>query len=130
MKQVINTGLPAVDAPLEWAVSADGIFYTAQIPIRAEGTFPNTEFSFNNLEEFRAGLVEQKHLLTRSIAEGLFSYGLGRHVEFSDQQALDAICAAADEQEDRLGDLIFEIIQHPAFRRADAPGNPSLNESH
>lgn len=98
-----------------------------QIPIRAEGTFPNTELSFNNLEEFRAGLVEQKHLLTRSIAEGLFSYGLGRHVEFSDQQALDVICAAADEQADRLGDLIFEIIQHPAFRRADAPGNPSLN---
>ena len=101
-----------------------------QIPIRAEGTFPNTELSFKNLEEFRAGLVEQKHLLTRSIVEGLFSYGLGRHVEFSDQQALDAICAAVDDKQERLGDLIFEIIKHPIFRRADTPGKPSLKESH
>ena len=57
MKQVINTGLPAVDAPLEWAVSADGIFYTAQIPIRADGsietgdTIAQARQTFNNLKQ-------------------------------------------------------------------------------
>ena len=57
MKQVINTGLPAVDAPLEWAVSADGIFYTAQIPIRADGsietgdTITQARQTFNNLKQ-------------------------------------------------------------------------------
>ena len=38
MKKVIKTHLPSEDAPLEWAVSADGIMYTAQIPIREDGT--------------------------------------------------------------------------------------------
>ena len=35
MKKVIKTHLPGEEAPIEWAVSADGILYTAQIPIRA-----------------------------------------------------------------------------------------------
>ncbi len=38
MKTAIETGLPRVNAPLEWAVSADGVFYTAQIPIKADGS--------------------------------------------------------------------------------------------
>ncbi|MEA2781258.1 MAG: 2-iminobutanoate/2-iminopropanoate deaminase [Rhodospirillaceae bacterium] len=38
MKNVIKTGLPGDNAPIEWAVSADGILYTAQIPIRADGS--------------------------------------------------------------------------------------------
>jgi 2-iminobutanoate/2-iminopropanoate deaminase len=39
MKQVVETGLPAVGAPIEWAVSADKILYTAHIPIRPDGSF-------------------------------------------------------------------------------------------
>src|SRR4029077_7336208 len=38
MKKVIKTHLPGEEAPIEWAVSADGILYTAQIPIRADGS--------------------------------------------------------------------------------------------
>lgn len=89
-----------------------------QIPIRAEGVFPNQK-PFSNLQEFRTGLMEEKRLLTRSIAEGLLSYGLGRHIEFADQQALDEICEAAGRNNDRVGDLIFAIVNHPLFRRAD-----------
>ncbi|MDG1070185.1 MAG: DUF1592 domain-containing protein [Akkermansiaceae bacterium] len=92
-----------------------------QVPIRAEGAFPNTEKSFKNLKEFRAGLIEQRHLLTRSITEGLLSYGLGRHIEFADQQAIDEICKTAAGNNDRICDLIFEIISHPTFRKADKP---------
>lgn len=33
----IATGLPQSKAPLEWAVSANGILFTAQIPIDASG---------------------------------------------------------------------------------------------
>ena len=39
MKQVVETGLPAVGAPIEWAVTADRILYTAHIPIRPDGSF-------------------------------------------------------------------------------------------
>ena len=55
MKQVINTGLPAVDAPLEWAVSADGIFYTAQIPIRADGSIETGDTIAQARQTFNMG---------------------------------------------------------------------------
>lgn len=88
------------------------------IPVRAQGVFPDrTEFT--NLEEFREGLLQQKHLLTRSIAEGLLSYALGRHLEYSDEQALDEICAITERNGGKLGDLIQTIARHEVFRRGD-----------
>ncbi|MDG2391647.1 MAG: DUF1592 domain-containing protein [Planctomycetaceae bacterium] len=92
-----------------------------RIPIRAEGEFPDQNQPFTNLEEFRSGLMKRKHFLTRSIAEGLLSYGLGRHIEFADQQAIDEICEAAIRNDERIGDLIFAIVSHPVFRRGDQP---------
>lgn len=38
MKRPVKTGLPKPSAPIEWATTADGTFYTAQIPIKADGT--------------------------------------------------------------------------------------------
>src|SRR5262245_46120892 len=38
MKTIVKTHLPGDDAPIEWAASADGILYTAQIPIREDGS--------------------------------------------------------------------------------------------
>ena len=37
MKRPVKTGLPIPGAPIEWATIADGVFYTAQIPIKADG---------------------------------------------------------------------------------------------
>jgi len=38
MRKPVKTHLPAVKAPLEWATTADGILYTAQIPNREDGS--------------------------------------------------------------------------------------------
>ena len=38
MRNAVKTHLPSEKAPIEWAVSADGILYTAQIPIREDGS--------------------------------------------------------------------------------------------
>lgn len=38
MRKPVKTHLPAVSAPLEWATTADGILYTAQIPNREDGS--------------------------------------------------------------------------------------------
>ena len=38
MKQSVKTGLPTPGAPIEWATLADGILYTAQIPLKSDGT--------------------------------------------------------------------------------------------
>jgi enamine deaminase RidA (YjgF/YER057c/UK114 family) len=38
MKRAVSTGLPTPGAPIEWATVADGILYTAQIPLKADGS--------------------------------------------------------------------------------------------
>jgi 2-iminobutanoate/2-iminopropanoate deaminase len=56
MKKVIKTHLPEEDAPLEWAVMADGVLYTAQIPIREDGSIETgdidaqADLTFSNLK--------------------------------------------------------------------------------
>src|SRR6185369_16805122 len=40
MKRAVKTGLPDIPGrPLEWATIADGVLYTTQLPIKADGTF-------------------------------------------------------------------------------------------
>jgi enamine deaminase RidA (YjgF/YER057c/UK114 family) len=38
MRQAVKTHLPSEKVPIEWATTADGILYTAQIPIREDGS--------------------------------------------------------------------------------------------
>lgn len=57
MKRAIDTGIPPVGAPFEWAVTASGMLYTAQIPIRADGTIETgdiraqTRLTLDNLKQ-------------------------------------------------------------------------------
>ncbi len=56
MKTVVKTHLPGEDAPIEWAVSANGVLYTAQIPIREDGSIETgsidaqADLTFSNLK--------------------------------------------------------------------------------
>jgi enamine deaminase RidA (YjgF/YER057c/UK114 family) len=56
MKSVVKTHLPGEGAPIEWAVTADSILYTAQIPIREDGSIETgdidaqTTLTFSNLK--------------------------------------------------------------------------------
>ena len=56
MKQVVKTHLPSDESPIEWATMADGILYTAQIPIREDGSIETgpieaqAELTFSNLK--------------------------------------------------------------------------------
>jgi enamine deaminase RidA (YjgF/YER057c/UK114 family) len=57
MRQAVKTHLPVEAAPIEWAVSADGILYTAQIPIRTDGSIETggiekqADLTFENLSK-------------------------------------------------------------------------------
>ena len=57
MREVVKTHLPGEDAPIEWAVTADGILYTAQIPIRTDGSIETgdiekqADLTFDNLKK-------------------------------------------------------------------------------
>lgn len=94
----------------------------SSVPVRAEGTFPNG-MKFRNIEQFKSALLNQKELVARSITEGMLSYALGRHLEFSDDQAIDEICQTSKQNNDRVGDLVYAIVSHPIFRRSDRSKN-------
>lgn len=60
MKKAIKTGLPEAGAPIEWAVNAEGVVYTALIPIRADGSVDTgpiegqARLTFENLRKVMA----------------------------------------------------------------------------
>jgi 2-iminobutanoate/2-iminopropanoate deaminase len=57
MKKAVDTGLKAPGAPIEWATVADNILYTAQIPMKPDGSFETgdiaaqTEQTLRNLKQ-------------------------------------------------------------------------------
>ena len=57
MKSAVPTGLKAANAPIEWATIADGIVYTAQIPMKTDGSIETgdigvqTELTLRNLKQ-------------------------------------------------------------------------------
>ena len=56
MRTPVKTHLPNEDAPIEWAVTADGVLYTAHVPLRADGSIETgpielqAELTFDNLK--------------------------------------------------------------------------------
>jgi enamine deaminase RidA (YjgF/YER057c/UK114 family) len=57
MKRAVKSGLPVPSAPIEWATIADGILYTAQIPLKADGSIETgdigaqTRLTLDNLRQ-------------------------------------------------------------------------------
>jgi enamine deaminase RidA (YjgF/YER057c/UK114 family) len=57
MKSAVATGLKAASSPIEWATVADGIVYTAQIPMKKDGSIETgdigvqTELTLRNLKQ-------------------------------------------------------------------------------
>ena len=57
MKQAVKSGLPVPGAPIEWATISDGILYTAQVPIKADGSIETgdigtqTRLTLDNLKK-------------------------------------------------------------------------------
>ena len=56
MKTVVTTHLPNEDSPIEWATVGDNVLYTAQIPIREDGSIESgsiesqADLTFSNLK--------------------------------------------------------------------------------
>ena len=57
MRTVVKTGLPEDDSPIEWAIRAENTVFTAQIPIRADGSietgspYQQAVLTFQNLKK-------------------------------------------------------------------------------
>lgn len=56
MKKVVKTHLSSEESPIEWAIIGDNVLYTAQIPIREDGTIETgaidaqADLTFSNLK--------------------------------------------------------------------------------
>ncbi len=71
---------------------------------------------FENLEEFRALLLEDPRKIARGFVEKLIVYSTGAPVTFSDRDELEAILDRSEASNYGLRTLLHETIQSPLFR--------------
>ena len=84
-------------------------------PIDPGGTFPDGEV-YQDYEGFKTLLMKHKDKLAKSLVEGIMSYGLGRNIEFSDQDEIDKLTKLLIEDQYRAKSLIHNLVQSPAFQ--------------
>jgi hypothetical protein len=86
------------------------------VPIRTGGILPGGG-EFKNVSELKALLLQNEDALAEELTESILSYALGRTVEFSDANDVEAILAKAKGGRYRLRDLIREVALSPLFRK-------------
>jgi hypothetical protein len=73
-------------------------------------------------QDLRAALLELPESLTRTFAENLMAYALGRRVMHYDQPAIREITREAEANDYRMSSFILGVVQSDAFsmKRTDA----------
>jgi hypothetical protein len=104
---VIGFGLENFDPVGRWR-DRDG-----KQPIDAKGALPNGEV-FDGPVELTSILSRRKAEFNRCLTEKLFTYALGRGVEWFDKRAVDEIVAKLGK-DDRFNTLILGIIDSAPF---------------
>ncbi|MEM7010709.1 MAG: DUF1592 domain-containing protein, partial [Verrucomicrobiota bacterium] len=84
-------------------------------PVDASGELPDGRV-FSGLDEFRQLLVADTDVFARAFVEKLANYSLRRPTTIDDHDDLDAIAAAAKENDYQLRDLIEAFVLSPLFR--------------
>ena len=79
------------------------------------GTLPGGK-AYEDFEQFKSLLMENKEQLARSLVEGSASYGLGRTVEFSDGDALTSLTRQLIKNDLRSRSLIHNLVQSSLFQ--------------
>lgn len=112
----LGFGLENYDAIGAWR-DLDGAF-----PIDASGVLPGGK-TFSGPKPLKAILLARKADFTRSFAEKMLTYALGRGVERHDRLAVDSIADAAAADGYKMSRLIVEIVKSDPFRkrRGQAP---------
>lgn len=71
---------------------------------------------FENVDQFKQLLLQDKDQLARALASKLLTYATGRAPQASDRSAVEAIVASIGEKEYGLRSLVHEIVQNGVFR--------------
>lgn len=85
------------------------------VPIDPAGTLPSGA-SFTTAAELKRVLLAEKEALAHEMVESLLCYALGRTIEFSDGDDVDAIVEQLRGENFRLRSMIRQIAHSPLFR--------------
>lgn len=99
------------------AVLVDGrrMPYHKGKPVDSSGVMENGK-QFDNIDEFKRLLLEEKQQLARAVTSKLLAYATGRAPQASDQKAVDAIVTEIAAKNYGLRTLIHEIVQSETFQ--------------
>ncbi|MCP4847771.1 MAG: DUF1592 domain-containing protein [Verrucomicrobiaceae bacterium] len=109
----IGYGLETFDAVGLWREEAK--IGKRMEEINQGGTLPGGK-AYENFEQFKSLLMENKEKLARSLVEGSASYGLGRTVEFSDGDDLDTLTRKLMSEGLPARSLIHNLVQSSLFQ--------------
>lgn len=111
---IIGFGLENFDPTGIWRDTE--IVGRKQVPIEPGGTLPDGA-AFANVQELKRLLLDQEEQLAKELIESIMAYGLGRTIEFSDQDDVDELLQKLKGNDYRVRSMIKEIALSPLFRR-------------
>lgn len=92
-------------------------------PIDTAGELVTGE-TFNNAHELSIILATKKRReFHTAVTEKLFTFAIGRGVEFYDAPTIDSIVDNLEENDGRLIDILFGVIESPAFQKRRGDGS-------
>ena len=109
----LGFGLENFDAIGAWRTEDGGA------PVDPSGELPDGR-RFAGPAELRQVLVGRRGEFRRCLSEKLFTYALGRGLEYYDACAVERIAAATEAEGDRFSALVAAIVTSPAFRQRES----------
>lgn len=85
------------------------------VPIETGGVLPDGS-EFADVQSLKRVLLQQKSAVAREILEALLTYGVGRSIEFSDIDDVDAIMAQLEQDDYRMRSMIRGIVVSRIFQ--------------
>ena len=71
--------------------------------------------SFDNIEQYKALLLEDKDQLARSLTQKLLIYATGADIQFADREVVEQIVATLRKKNYGLRTLVHEVVQSRVF---------------
>ena len=96
------------------AIGAWRVNYSKDQKIDPSGDLPTGE-NFKGIGDFRRLLIERNEQFTRSLAQKLLTYAIGREQSITDRAVVDAIVKEMAPADRGLRDMIHLIVASPAF---------------
>ena len=72
-------------------------------------------------EDLRKALTARPDQFVQALTENLFTYALGRSVEYRDMPAVRKIVRGAEADNYRFESIVLGVVSSDAFRKREAP---------